>query len=218
MTASPPRSIKRMLITLSLAAGGLALLIVLAATLLFETTTFRPRTLEQLRREAAILAEALQAPLTFLDRESASSFLKTRRAVPEIAIAAVYDVDRLLFAEYHRTDIATSTIPQIVQPAGTRFSARQLEFWQPLTADGHPSGHLYLARDLPPLYARLPQYRITIAAVGLALLVEASWWSLKDSWVDGGSAANKGRGKSKTQRTTTHEKENQVRCVGASRL
>ncbi len=173
MTASPPRSIKRMLITLSLAAGGLALLIVLAATLLFETTTFRPRTLEQLRREAVILAEALQAPLTFLDRESASSFLKTRRAVPEIAIAAVYDVDRLLFAEYHRTDIATSTIPQIVQPAGTRFSARQLEFWQPLTADGHPSGHLYLARDLPPLYARLPQYRITIAAVGLALLVVA---------------------------------------------
>jgi len=37
---------------------------------------------------------------------------------------------------------------------------------------------------------------------------EASRWSLKDSWVDGGSAANKGRGKSKTQRTTTHEKEN----------
>jgi len=52
---------------------------------------------------------------------------------------------------------------------------------------------------LPP---RLSQCR------NLEVLQEASRWSLKDSWVDGGSAANKGRGKSKTQRTTTHEKEN----------
>ncbi len=171
MSAFAQLSIREKLLWLIVAASGLALVVVVAAAVLYEDTTFRPRALEQLQREASILGEVLQAPLTFHDSESAANYLATRRVLPEITVAAVYNRDGVLFAEYHRADISIKRVPAVARPAGAHFEARQLEFWQPLRQAGNLNGHLLLVRELPPLYARLPQYSITLGAVFLALLL-----------------------------------------------
>src|ERR1035437_2136801 len=46
---------------------------------------------------------------------------------------------------------------------------------------------------------------------------EAPRWPLKDSWVDGGSAANEGSGKLENPRTTIREEKHQISGDGASR-
>jgi hypothetical protein len=47
--------------------------------------------------------------------------------------------------------------------------------------------------------------------------MEAPRWPLKDSWVDGGSAANEGSGKLENPRTTIREEKHQISGDGASR-
>ncbi|MDI1250775.1 MAG: PAS domain S-box protein [Lacunisphaera sp.] len=161
-------TLREKLVWLIMAASVSALLVVVAAAVVYEATTFRPRVREQLNQEAFILRQVLLAPLAFDDKDSAANYLKTRQALPEIAAAAVYDSSGLLFASYRRTNVAPAAVPPVAQPGGLEFSQGQVAFWQPLE---HGTGHLYLLRDLPPLYARLAQYAIPLGAVLLALLL-----------------------------------------------
>ncbi|MSU62566.1 MAG: HAMP domain-containing protein [Pedosphaera sp.] len=167
-------SVRQRLAWLVLIASLLALLCVIGAVLVYEETTSRPAAEEQLRSEAVILQEALRATLEFNDNDTARRYLETRRVIPELAVAALYEKDwnvGRLFAEYHRPDVNVQTLPTIPAPAGAYFTPRQLTLWQPVRKDGKLIGHLVLMRDLPPWYRRLPQYFIMFAAVSGALVL-----------------------------------------------
>lgn len=162
-------SVRQKLIWLILIAGGLALLCVALAVVFYESTTFRPRELEELRTSAAVLEKELVAPLRFLDQTSAEDFLKIRRRTRAFAIAAIYDQQGRLFAVARREEFR-GELP--VKPGtGNEFTARTLSLWQPIRFEGQVIGQLYLIEELPPLYARLPQYSIMLGAVLLALAI-----------------------------------------------
>jgi PAS domain S-box-containing protein len=158
-------TLKRKLHALMIAAISLALLIIVIATIIYEVTTFEPRLLQQTRTSAETLGMILRAPLEFDDRDSATLYLGTRTSNPDIAIAAVYKDDGKLFAIYQRSGVSPQDIPQRAQPDQHVFRAKHLQYWQSLNG----GGHLYLLRDLPPLYARMPQYSITVGSVLVAL-------------------------------------------------
>ncbi len=164
-------SVRQRLIWLVLVASLLALICVIGAVSAYEINTFLPSAQDQLESEAVILQEALRATLEFHDSDTARRYLETRRAIPELAAAALYGKDGQVFAEYHRPDVNILTLPTIPAPAGAYFTPRQLTLWQPVRKDGELLGHLVLIRDLPPWYRRLPQYFIMFVAVSGALVL-----------------------------------------------
>ena len=163
-------SARAKLVWLLLAAKALALLCVGLAVVVYEATTFRPRAIQQLANQGAVLAEVLHTPLRFLDSEIARRYLETCSSVPDITMAAVYSNDGALFEAYRRP--GNKTVPP-AKPgvAGAQVDANQIFLWVPIEVEGKLLGYLYLAQSLPPLYARVPQYFIMVGAVLLALTV-----------------------------------------------
>jgi len=169
---TPRLSIRRKLALLVLLASVLALVCVAAAVVVYEATTFRPRAEQQLERHATILGEVLRPSLDFSDPEGAKRYLATYRSVTDqIAVAAVYDAGGRFFAGDRRDD--AGPLPESPSQSGATFRANELALWRPIDRNDQVLGYVYLREQLPPLYARLPQYGIMAGAVFLALAVVA---------------------------------------------
>ncbi len=178
MRVTRPSSLRRQIAWLVALASGLALVCVLAAGLLYERTTFRPRTLERLTDKAQFMEVTLPPSLDFRDPDSATLILSTCEGMPEIKAAAVYGLKSdpagatgfELFAAYPDTNAVHRLA---LKPASTNFTLRTLELWRDVTRNGKVLGRLYLRQELPPWPKRLPQYGIMLGAVILALAVVA---------------------------------------------
>jgi PAS domain S-box-containing protein len=164
-------SIRTRLVLLVFLASVLALVCVGALVVLYEATSFRPRAVAQWEAQARTLDVVLRPTLDFLDPDSAERYLTTwREANPEISTAALLGSDDSPFALSQRTP-ATDAAPRIPQPDGAAFTRTGLALWRTIRRGNETLGHVYLLVDVPPLYARLPQYGIMSAAVVLAILV-----------------------------------------------
>ncbi len=168
-------SVRRRLVRLVVLASMLALLCVAAAVLLYETTTFRPRSLAQLQNTSHLLLQVLPAALDFGGEAEATSYLRTfaEETQPAVRIAVLYNRQGERFAHYCASNHVT-LLPLKPAPAGHQFAARGLSLWQPIKRGSEVLGHLYLSEELPPLHKRLPQYAIMVVTVLLALLVVAT--------------------------------------------
>lgn len=163
-------SVRQKLIWLILLASALSLLCVAVAALFYEATTFRPRAVERLRAEAGVLEEVLAAPLDFELKEAARKGLARHCVDRAIVLAALYHT-HALFVSYQR-DGAETPPPSVPAAPGREFKGRKLSLWWPVhNNEGVQIGHLYLLEELPPLYARLPQYTVMAGTVLLALTV-----------------------------------------------
>ncbi len=165
-------SIRQRILLLILLTSGLAFLCVAVAVAIYESTTFRPRQLDALKNTSRLLLEVLPGTLDFGGSDSANAYLRiyAEETQPGVVIAALYDAEGKLFAVYNRDAIAFST-PRTVEPSGHRFTADELNLWEPVNRNANTIGHLYLQKVLPPLYARLPQYTIMAGAVAFALTI-----------------------------------------------
>ncbi|MDX2187131.1 MAG: ATP-binding protein [Opitutaceae bacterium] len=148
------------------------------SVVVYEVRSFRPRALEELSKSSLLLQEVLPAALDFGGTENAAGYLKTfaQDSRTGMKLVAVYDTDGTPFAYWRETE--AEVIPVTAAPTEPRFKEGRLEVWQPIVSQGREFGHLLLVRQLPPLYARLPQYGImlavvlgTLAAVGVALIL-----------------------------------------------
>lgn len=162
--------IRRKLLLIIILAVGLAIVVATAAVSIYETRTFRPRTLDKMETQAGILVEIMVPPLQFNDPATAADYLGTLRHWPEISRAALFDSKGKLFAEYRRDgeDAASPPLPR--PPIGARFEPRNLIYAQEVLDAGRRIGYLAFHQDLPPLYARLPQYGIMFGVVFLSLM------------------------------------------------
>jgi len=163
-------STRAKLVWLLLAAKALALLCVVLAVVAYEVTTSRPRAFEQLNSQGVVLASILQKPLQYLDSDIAREYLETCRATPDIRAAALYRADGSLFESY-RLDPQVDSVPTKPEGPGPHVTGGLVTLWLPVMKDHQVLGHIYLARALPPLYARVPQYFIMVVAVLLALTI-----------------------------------------------
>jgi PAS domain S-box-containing protein len=155
-------------------AIAFAILVAGAAVLVYESRTFKPRSLEKLAGQGEILAEVLVPSLLFQDSVAASEYLGTLRHWKEIRGAAVYDQQGRLFAAYAVKGAKRNRIPQVAPNPGAEFSALELGYCLIISKEGDGAiGYLWLDQELLPLYARLPQYGIMFAVVTLSLAAVA---------------------------------------------
>jgi len=180
-------SLLRLMIVASLAAFA----VVASAVLVYEQTTFKPRAVMDLRQQSDTLAAVVLPPLEFSDLATVTQYLETRRRYPQIVAVGLYSATGQRVASYVRDADARMnwpiTVPDKIaiphvpvgQPTATErdnyeFVDGKLHVWHPVEAHGRAAGYLFMCADVPPLYARLPQYGIMAGAVLLALIAVAA--------------------------------------------
>jgi PAS domain S-box-containing protein len=154
-------------------ASVAAIGIVAMAALLYEQTTFKPRAVLNLRQQADTLAAVVLPPVEFGDTETATTYLATRREYPDIVAVGLYDFNARRLATYVRDDSARIDWPRDVHRDRYEFVNGKLHLWHPIEDGSRVVGYLFFCADIPPLFARLPQYGIMAGAVLLALLAVA---------------------------------------------
>ncbi len=164
-------SLRQRLIRLILIASGLAMLLVIGGMLAYDLKTFRPATEKQLVEDAAVLSEMLQAPLEFLDKENARSYLVSLGKARNLELAVLLDARTNRFAEFRHDDDAAITAPR---PAGAQFDVFSVSIWQVVRHGERVIGYLYLQEAIPPFYARVPQDFIMMVVVALVLIAMAT--------------------------------------------
>lgn len=193
----------------------IALAVAAFAVLVYESTTFRPRALANLTNLINLYSLNMPAPLRFDDPAAATENLATLATRSEVQKACVYEANGEVFATYDRAPAATEpkraveACPAPVLNQKIQFTRSRLSVLQTITQSNEIAGYFFMAADLPPLYARLPQYGIMVGVVILSLLVVSLLLS---------SALKRYLTMpivhlSKTARQITHEKDYRVRAV-----
>jgi PAS domain S-box-containing protein len=166
-------TLRQQILRLLLLASLVAAAIVASAVLFYEQTTFEPRAVASLRQQAASLAAIALPSLETSDAATATQYLATRRNYPDIVAVRLYNNSGERVADYTRGADDEVRLADRPQPDGYEFVDDRLHLWQTVESHGRTAGHLFMCADVPPLYARLPQYGIMAGAVMLALLAVA---------------------------------------------
>jgi PAS domain S-box-containing protein len=162
--------LRRRLTRVMALAFALAFLTVAVAVGVYEQTTFKPRAVETLTRQAATLAAVLLPSMEFADATTAQNYLNTQRAYPDITGIGLYSTAGERVADYVRDSDDSIEWPAITQQGGYSFADNKLQLWFPIVGNGRIAGYLLMRAESPPLFARLPQYGIMLGAIILALL------------------------------------------------
>jgi two-component system cell cycle sensor histidine kinase/response regulator CckA len=166
-----------------MAAIGFAILVAGSAVLVYESRTFKPRSLEKVETQADILSEILVPSLVFQDSATATEYLATLRYWKDIKGAAAYDALGNFFAGYSAETknagfparaFPVPGFPAKAPETGARFKPLDLSYCAVISKTGEGRiGYLWLDLELLPLYARLPQYGIMFGVVTLSLAAVA---------------------------------------------
>ncbi len=168
-------SLGRKIIAITAMASILALLVTGFVTLIYEATTFRPAIERSMRADVEILRPTLTAGLSFLDQRAVGEDLASFGANRDFLAAAVYDRSGLLFATWRGSAEGEFVFPRGPPPAGVHYRAGGVELSTAIRDENQVIGHLFVARTLPPLYARLPQYGLMALGVVFALTLASAF-------------------------------------------
>jgi len=158
-------SIRHKLPLMTLVSTGAALILASGGFLAWDLVQFRSGVRQDMRAQAAIIAENSGAPLTFRDERVGADILAGLRERPHMEVACLYTSDGAVFASYRRPE-RRAECPDA--PAGTRYGWDAFEVSVPVTVNAEPVGTFYIRRSLRDMYARL---RVGAATVlGLLLL------------------------------------------------
>jgi signal transduction histidine kinase len=202
--------IRRKMVLDIIAASSVALLVTVTTVLIYEVTTFRPRTLRELEAQTKIIRMTMRAPLEFADQEAATEDLATLQAVPEISAACVWYRDGSELSRYEREGHGF-VFPSIPISSGSahEFTRRNLLLFQSIEHEGEILGYLFVRYDLPPLLARMPQYGIMVGVVCLAVVTMSLLLSVTLKQIISGPI----HALSQASRKVTEEKSYQVRVA-----
>jgi PAS domain S-box-containing protein len=173
--------IERKLTTIILLTSGTVLLLSCAAFIAHELVTFRRSMINGLDTMAQVVSANSGAALAFNDPPAGTEILAGLRADPHIRLAALYDSNGKLFAQFPARQ-ATETFPQIPGRDGIRSKEGHLILFYPVIKDDGRLGTLYLKSDLQPLYDRLSLYAGIVAMIltgALLLAFVLSHWLQK---------------------------------------
>jgi PAS domain S-box-containing protein len=138
------------------------------------------RRIADLSTTADLVGANSTAALTFGDRQDAQEILTALRAKPSIVAAAIYNVKGEPFARYQPD--SSISIPPAILPDGFTKREDRLELFHGIRLDGERIGTLYIAADARDRNARLKEYGIIAAGIGLLSLLIAF---LLSRWMQG---------------------------------
>ncbi|HTA95981.1 MAG TPA: CHASE sensor domain-containing protein, partial [Verrucomicrobiae bacterium] len=137
MTQSHKSSIKRKVMTAIMLASFAALLVTVAAFMVYDLVTFRQTMVQNLDTQARIIAENSTAALAFKNENDAVNVLTSLRNEPHIIAAAIYDAQGKLFVKYP-AQISAADLPAAPQNRSYQFGKSHLTIFQPIVQSGAP--------------------------------------------------------------------------------
>jgi PAS domain S-box-containing protein len=153
-------SLQGKLIRTSMMTSLMALILAAAAFMLIDYINFRHNMQSAMISLATVVGRNSQAALLFDDRQAARDTLGALTAVPNIATAAILDLERNTFARFNR---ATPTGPKIADveasyEEGVYFHKGLAIVMQPIQLDKETLGWVRLTADLHELEHHLWTY------------------------------------------------------------
>jgi hypothetical protein len=151
--SAPRTTLQRKLVTAMMLTSTAVLILVGAALVAHDVTSYRRFLVRHLVTRAAILAANSSAALAFRNPDDAAQVLLALRTDPAMLAAALYDDQGQLFATYPANP-AAGMVPSRPDAIGHHFTASQLRVVQPVVEDGKRLGTLYLCSGLRELDER----------------------------------------------------------------
>jgi PAS domain S-box-containing protein len=172
------RSLSGKLVVVMLTTTAIALAAAGAALLFSDLRANRAAWAADLGTEADILSLAVQPALSFNDREYAQRNLSALQARASVRVAALYEADGTLFAQFARPGEAPAPADLPVLDPGVRIDGGHVELTRGVALGSEQLGTIYL-RAQYDVSGRVRAYLSVLGAVmviGLiAALLAASW-------------------------------------------
>src|SRR5579864_5213054 len=138
----------------------------------YERSSFRSEMISGLEEDAESLGLTSTASLAFNDKESAERTLSTLRAEQYIKVAALYDKNGKLFAEYRRSGLPEEFKPPMWRGEGTKFDRDSLALYRNILLGGQRVGSIAVVSDLSQFQTKMRKYQeISLAVLLLSTAV-----------------------------------------------
>jgi signal transduction histidine kinase len=170
MSASRPRSVQQKLIGMVLLSTVAAVLVAIAAMVLYDLRLYHTGWIADVTTQAELLGRTSGPALAFDDARAARENLELLRYRDEVRAAAIYDAKGRLFASYSPTDGAQ--FPSLAEGDGVRVEGDNLVLFKRIVGESEVLGTVYL-RTYYALYDRLYGYLGIGVAAGLVSLLVA---------------------------------------------
>ncbi len=160
-------SVRQKLLSISMIASAIALLVAGVILSFYDLFTAREHMRQELSVLASVIGDRSTAALVFEDVELASENLAAARARSSIVSACIYTAAGGVFATFERQEGAGEPCPPAPPDDGARFADRALVMVQPIDLDGERIGTIFLRSDLKELGVRLLSYGGIVVLVAL---------------------------------------------------
>lgn len=161
-------SIKWKVISITIAASVISLLLACATFIVSERLSFPKVMVQNLNNLAQIIGDNSTAALSFSDAKTANDLLATLKANPHILSAYIYDSKGQVFASFLSAKISPNTVAPVVQPEGFKFEDGNLKLTHAIKSGSDQVGTLYLESDMSEMNSRFFSYILLTIIVLLA--------------------------------------------------
>jgi signal transduction histidine kinase len=173
ITALKDWSIRHKLLAIVMAFNVVFLLFLAGGIIIYDIVTYIDRAEEEINDISRFIAANSASALAFEDPDTAREILNTLSAQPQVAIAALYATDNVLFAAYRRSEQDSSLLPDEPGPARLHRSGMTLEMVRPVRHKGELLGTLYLRSDIARLHSAMMRYAGFLGVTMLAVVAGA---------------------------------------------
>jgi signal transduction histidine kinase len=164
VNARVQHSVRHKLLGVILASTLAALLVAIAAMVVYDLRLYRESWINALTTQADLLGRTTAPALTFDDARAAQENLELLRYRPKIRVAAIYDARGRRFASFAQQE--GQVFPKFPEADGVRVESGELVVFKRIANEREILGTVYLRADYE-LYDRLLGY------LGIAALVTA---------------------------------------------
>jgi signal transduction histidine kinase/ActR/RegA family two-component response regulator len=172
------QSVRAKLLVLMLTTTSVALVVAVAALVVYDVRTYHERWVADLTTQADILGRSSVPALAFDDPRAARENLDLLKARPAILAAAIYDEEGKLFATYARPGIGEQTVPRAPSTSEPRIEGKDISLFHPIVENAQLQGTVYI-RARYELSERVADYLGILATVTLlslfAALLMSAW-------------------------------------------
>ena len=173
MTAFRDFSITKKLVTIVMVISSITLLMACGLVGAREVINFRKTLVHELSLLSEIVADRSSASLVFDDPKVAKETLTALKAKHSIVSAYIFNDSGIVFADYHRPDVAPETPPKLFEREAWRFTANALLVVTPILLKGEKIGTVFIKSDLKEMYSLMWEYFAYIFLVFIAAILIA---------------------------------------------
>jgi methyl-accepting chemotaxis protein len=167
-------SLRHKVTAVAILSSSISLLLACLLFILNERMTFPKVMGQNLTNLAQILGDTSTASLSFNDPKTAQNTLDTLKSNPHIKVAALYNAQGALFAEYRAGSQDSPSVAPVPADRGDSFSVAngQMELVHEIFSGTEKLGTIYLISDMEVMQTRLNSYTLlTVAVCLLSFLV-----------------------------------------------